>query len=353
MTTELSFHPIAELFPLLLGKDFDALKADIEARGLIEELAIYQGKILDGRNRYRACCELRIDPKVAPYDGDDPLGFVLAKNLHRRHLSESQRAMIAARLATMPRGRPSKKAPIGAFTEDEAAERLNVGQGTVDRAKAVLASGDDKLIAAVTDGEITVTAAYREVRKKETKTPPLPKGKFRVIYADPPWQYADTRQEVEYYGPAERHYPSMSLTDLCALDVTSITTQDAVLFLWVTSPMLSVCWQVIQAWGFSYKASFVWDKVKHNYGHYNSVRHEFLLICTKGTCLPEDKHLVDSVQSIERTAHSEKPEAFRTIIEKMYPNGRRLELFARKTIKGWSAFGNELAGIRPISSDED
>jgi len=110
---------------------------------------------------------------------------------------------------------------------------------------------------------------------------------------------------------------------------------DAVLFLWATSPMLENAFQVIRAWGFKYKTSFVWDKVKHNFGHYNSIRHEFLLVCTRGSCTPDAGKLFDSVQTIERSdRHSEKPEEFRKIIETLYTRGAKLELFARAYVIG-------------------
>ena len=104
-----------------------------------------------------------------------------------------------------------------------------------------------------------------------------------------------------------------------------------------------------KAWGFTYKAAFIWDKVKHNMGHYNSVRHELLLICTKGSCTPQHVKLFDSVQTIERTKHSEKPEAFREIIDTLYPHGPRIELFARKSVKGWAAFGNQVEALDGVS----
>jgi len=86
----------------------------------------------------------------------------------------------------------------------------------------------------------------------------------------------------------------------------------------------------------------VWDKVKHNFGHYNSVRHEFLLVCVRGSFTPENNKLFDSVVQVERTKeHSEKPEEFRNIIETLYPSANKIELFARKKIKGWSIWGNE------------
>ena len=185
-----------------------------------------------------------------------------------------------------------------------------------------------------------VRVAYREAPKPDT--PPLPPGIYSVIYADPPWKYGDERQALEGYGPASRHYPSMTIAELCALDIQRLAHTNAVLFLWVTSPLLEACFPVIRAWGFQYKTSFVWDKVKHNFGHYNSVRHEFLLVATVGSFLPEVKTLFDSVLTVERTGkHSEKPKDFRDMIETLYPTGKRLELFARETVKGWEAWGNE------------
>ena len=161
--------------------------------------------------------------------------------------------------------------------------------------------------------------------------------KYRVIYADPPWSYND-KQDTEMLGGAVKHYSTMPLEDICALPVPA--ADDAVLFLWVTSPMLEDCFKVINAWGFKYKSSFVWDKIAHNMGHYNSVRHEFLLIATRGSCTPDVPRLLDSVISIERTEHSRKPGEFRDMIDMLYPVGNRLELFAREAPEGWDVWGD-------------
>ena len=169
-----------------------------------------------------------------------------------------------------------------------------------------------------------------------------PKGKYRVIYADPPWQYGDERSGGSYGGAVD-HYPTMSMQELYDLPVHSIVEEDAVLFIWATAPLLEEALNLVRSWGFRYKTQFVWDKVKHNMGHYNSVRHELLLIATKGSCTPDNVKLFDSVQTIERTEkHSEKPEEFRSIIETLYTYGNKIELFARKKIDGWEVFGNEL-----------
>jgi N6-adenosine-specific RNA methylase IME4 len=205
----------------------------------------------------------------------------------------------------------------------------------------MLASLPEEDFGKVIDGEKTITQVRRELqREKVLNKVQLPTDKYRVIYADPPWKYGD--QLTEAYGPTQYHYPSLTISELCAMPVVDLLEKDAVLFLWVTSPLLDECWPVIKAWGFEYKTSFVWDKVKHNMGHYNSVRHEFLLVCTRGSCLPDIPTLFDSVQTIERSErHSEKPEEFRKIIETLYPHGKKIELFARKESDGWQFFGNQ------------
>jgi len=128
---------------------------------------------------------------------------------------------------------------------------------------------------AIAQREVTLSQAMREVKAAEvTRRVSLPDAKYRVLYADPPWSYNDKADAgAVQAGGAERHYPSMSIAELCALPIPALCEPDAVLFLWVTSPLLCESFAVIKAWGFSYRASFVWDKVKHNMGHYNSVRH--------------------------------------------------------------------------------
>ena len=165
--------------------------------------------------------------------------------------------------------------------------------------------------------------------------------KYRVIYADPPWSYND-KQDTDYYGGAEKHYGTMPLEDIAALPVGKIAEKDAVLFLWATSPLIFESKQIFEAWGFTYKSMFIWDKVKTGMGHYNSVRHEMLLICTRGSCTPDTPRMFDSVQSIERSEnHSEKPQEFRDIIETLY-SGEKIELFARTKRDGWDVWGNEV-----------
>jgi hypothetical protein len=97
-------HPLARIFPLLDGKPLEELVDDIRINGLREPIVLHEGKILDGRNRDRARIEAGVEPRYETYSGSDPLAYVVSLNLKRRHLDESQHAMVAARIARLPKG---------------------------------------------------------------------------------------------------------------------------------------------------------------------------------------------------------------------------------------------------------
>ena len=167
-------------------------------------------------------------------------------------------------------------------------------------------------------------------------------GMFRVIYADPPWLYGNSQPSS---SNARDHFPGMTIEQLCRLPVPAHTMKDAVLFMWVTAPMLYENpgpREVIEAWGFKPKTGRVWDKVLHNFGNYVSVQHEHLIIATRGSLTPDrPTPMLDSVVTLRRDdVHSAKPEQFRKDIERLY-DGPYLELFARHQTPGWSVFGND------------
>lgn len=373
----MEFHPIANIFPLMDGEEYEALKTDIENNGLLEPIWAYEDKILDGRNRYRACQDVGVKPQYKKWQGDSPISFVVSLNIRRRHLSSAQRAAAAIKaeelMEELKREAKDRQAVAGSSsapgrpkekdvekipqvsqgkTRDKAAELFHTNGKYIDTCNILKDNAPD-LLDQIAQGTMSIPKAKREYNQR-TKQPPKPiAGKYHIWYADPPWRYRDSgvietgdqiKTTSDNYGRADRHYPQMSIEELCEMgkDIRKSCEKNAVLFLWVTSPLLEESFQVINAWGFKYKSSFVWDKVKHNFGHYNSVRHEFLLICTKGSCTPEVQKLFDSVQSIERTdKHSEKPEEFRVIIDTLYPTGNRIELFARTQADGWEMWGNE------------
>lgn len=208
------------------------------------------------------------------------------------------------------------------------------------------------LVRAEADGW-SVSDLRKEIKriKRETSTPELPTGKYRVIYADPPWEYNDQRTADETSGretgAAVAVYDTMPTPVICALhqggrSVQDLPAKDSALFLWATAPTLPDAMQVMAAWGFAYKAQYVWDKVAGYNGHYNDVQHELLLIGLRGDCQPESESLYTSVITVAREGHSQKPAEFYEIIETMYPTGPYLEMFARKPREGWDVWGNQL-----------
>ena len=174
-------HPAAEIFPLLEGANFEALVQDIRNNGLREAITLHpDGSVLDGRNRLRACRALAIEPLVSKWDGSGTeAAFVVSKNLHRRHLDETQRAMVATTLATRKREdnlKQNKSTEQGipcsdGLTNQQAADLLNVSADSVIKAKKVFNEATAEIIESVRKGEISLNAASRQIGKP-TKSKP-------------------------------------------------------------------------------------------------------------------------------------------------------------------------------------
>ena len=373
----LSAHPSAANFPDLSILEFLALKDDIRINGQQNPIICLNGKIIDGRQRYRALQELRIEPKVVELETTaTPEQVLISNNLLRRHLTESQRAMIGAKLVTTVLG--SNQSAMDSVTQSQAARQTGISIDTIQRASKVLASGDKTLIRLVEsdrmpvnkaaslarlpietlatlmkaandfDFDAMVTKTHREmiaqksraimakVDAKRANNRPLDvvDGKFGVICIDPPWDYIDEKATG---------YPTMSREELLKLEVGKKATENAVCFMWAPASQLPLALELMAAWGFQYKTSAVWDKEKAGLGVYFRARHEMLLLGTRGT-LPEvpAKNRLPSVFLERRREHSRKPEFSFHLIEQMYPDLAKLEMFCRgKARDGWVAWGNE------------
>ena len=177
----MDYHEYANLFPMMPATDLKSLADDIRSSGLSDSIITFEGKILDGRNRHKACEIAGVTPRFTEYDGSDALQFVISHNLHRRHLSESQRAMVAAKWAKLKRG-ANQHSPIGepseteTKTRNEAAKLLNVGTSSIDRAKKVINQAPE-LVEKIESGAMSVNAAYVATKKPTNETdgnlPPL------------------------------------------------------------------------------------------------------------------------------------------------------------------------------------
>ena len=169
--------------------------------------------------------------------------------------------------------------------------------------------------------------------------------KYQIIYADPPWNYADQGCQ----GTMADHYKGMKLADICALPVKDIAADNSILFLWATFPMLKEALTVIENWGFSYKTiGFLWVKLNKNnmgaffgLGRWTRGNTEPCLLATKG----KPKRISPSVFQLvmtPRQAHSKKPPLVREQIINLVGDLPRIELFARRKVEGWDCWGNEV-----------
>ena len=176
---------------------------------------------------------------------------------------------------------------------------------------------------------------------------PFPDKKYNIIYADPPWPLparAYSRREV-----LEEYYNTMPISDIHALPVSSITKDNAWLYLWVVDSLLPEGLLTVKQWGFIYKKSFIWDKVNMGLGVYNRGQHEQLIMAKRGKpTMPQLEGLPASVLSVKRGEHSVKPIHFRCMIDQSHPNTDKIELFARPLVMfkglddGWDYWGDQV-----------
>lgn len=198
------WHPMADIFPWIEGPAFQELVEDIRKNGVLEPIVFFDGMILDGRNRYMAAREVGIPYPRVEYRGNDPLGFVIAKNLARRHLTESQRAMVAAKLAKMPRG-ANQHTEISASSvpQSEAAKTLNVSVDSVQFARRVQDQGVPELVQAVESGKVSVSAAATIAKQdQDTQRRLVAEDKLKRAAAELRKAEADAR-EAEKLPKAE------------------------------------------------------------------------------------------------------------------------------------------------------
>jgi N6-adenosine-specific RNA methylase IME4 len=207
----------------------------------------------------------------------------------------------------------------------------------LEKAKLIMEKGSLELQRRVEDGETSIEHAYTVVKTAEKHAEPqaLPTGIFDVILADPPWEY-----DLQKRGSTLGHYETVALERIFSLAVPS--AEDAILFLWATNPKLEDALQVMEHWGFKYKTNMVWVKDKFGTGYYFRGQHELLLVGVKGSIgVPEEQNRPSSALCSDRREHSQKPEEVYSIIEKMYPNGKFLELYGRNKRLNWEVWGNE------------
>lgn len=387
--TTYPLDPCVELFPAMNSDEFNALKQSIQRNGQSEPILLFRGKVVDGRHRLKACQELGIEPKVETlsvktYEQAKSMAF--ARNINRRNLTTGQRALMAAALCTRKPG----QAKFSAATEPplsqaQAADLFAVSRDSVQRAVKVYCDGSKELNRQLASGETTLNEAYVEVtgskrikdsvllqaaklvaRHKEQesaksrlarlnrqallsqKNAALPTGKeYSLLLADPPWDYGMPNDRSASRMLPHNHYPTMSTADICAMDVQSCVTTDAMLYLWCPASLLPEGLRVMESWGFEYVTNWVWHKSGGKLtcaGGSALAHHELLLVGKrgKGLTIASNKARESSVFAAPVTQHSAKPALVHERLERLYPSVvNRMELFARNARGDWDVWGNQ------------
>jgi ParB-like chromosome segregation protein Spo0J len=257
------YHPVANIFPMMSPDEFEALKADIAANGLIEPIWFFEGRIIDGRNRWEACTELKIEPAIREWGGDGSLvSFVVSLNLKRRHLNSSQLAVVSLKVLPMQeeeaRSRQGKRNDLidisqkidtsstGRATENTAAIITGTNRQYISDAKSIQAKAPE-LIAEIMAGNMNIPEAKKEIKKRAraeyieeqraeiaAENLAQPTGLYDVISLDPPWP--DGREYDPDGSRAANPYPEMSIAEIKEIEIPN--KPDAVIFLWTTHKFL-------------------------------------------------------------------------------------------------------------------
>ena len=389
-------HPFAAIFPLLDEPELKELAQSIARNGLKVPITLFEDKILDGRNRFRACLLANVEPVFVQYSGDSPLFDVVAWNLERRHLTATQRAAVALEVLPFYEEEARKRRAAAAAKATQAwsrvAELRRDGiQGSSDatdledqvlpeealceivhttearRATAeagaafganyryvsdlkVIREEAPALFEQCKNGGLRVPQAKREIGKLDhaarvqtAKAAPKTAHweRHEIILADPPWQHEFATATTPSRQP-ENHYQTATLEEIAAHCPKS-ADEDSILFLWATAPLLPEALSVMAAWGFKYRTQAIWDKQKIGMGFWFRGQHEVLLVGTKGDpgTVPEPARR-SSIFSEPRGAHSVKPQCVYSWIEEAFPLASKLEMYCRSPRPGWDAWGNEV-----------
>lgn len=367
-----------QLFDALPPHIEAALRASIERFGVLVPVVRDQhGRTLDGHHRARIAKSMGVEPRVDVVrvrDDDEAREIAHTLNSDRRHLTPEQRREVAVALREQGHSYRAIAGALGVSTgtvrTDSAgvqdytpAERVvgldgksyrstrpttiaTKGGREETRARALAASSVDLPLAALDLRD--VAAAERAMKRAApvASATPLPPGKFSVLLADPPWRYdfaeADSRA-------VENQYPTLTAPEIADYEdatgrrVRDMPADDAVLYLWAPNPKLTEALDVLTGWGFEYVTNLVWIKDRVGMGYWARQRHELLLVGKRGDMSPPPERLrPDSVISAPRGGHSVKPSVVHELLEAIWPDAPKVEVFARSERPGWAVMGNQI-----------
>jgi N6-adenosine-specific RNA methylase IME4 len=353
------------------------VEESILEHGCRDPLVVWNGTLLDGHNRYEICRRhgLNYETVDMHFDSQEAARVWMRKNqMGRRNLTAAWRIELELGnkedLAKIGRarkvesgeqtGRGNKKVLSHIDktfepkhdTRKEIAKAAGTSTGMVGMAEQVRKKSPE-LWEKAKQGEVTVGAAYAEIKKEEKKAErqamiqrqrddieqgkvQLPEGVFEVVAMDPPWNYG--REYDPDSSRVANPYPEMTQQELMALEPPF--ADDCVLFLWTTHQFIWDAKALMDHWGFNYKATAVWDKERIGMGAWLRMQCEFILVGIKGKPHWNNTTWRDIIRE-PRREHSRKPDAFYEMVTDITA-GRRLEYFSRERRDGWEVLGNDI-----------
>lgn len=379
----MEIHPAAAEFPLLPEPRLNELADDIRRNGQLDPIRLYDGQIIDGRNRYRACEMLGIEPRTENLPADiDPYAYVWSLNGERRDLTQDQRYLIwkscnekseawqakqrrirdeanrkrSEKQAGVPKAEAKERRATTSGTtlpppqrsSTAAAEASKTNRGAVERMDW-LSRESPELAEKVKLGELPAATAIREAKRKaivakledvSTKEVKAAEGVYDVIVLDPPWPMQKIERDVRP-NQSEFDYPVMQEDELASMDIPAAA--DCHVWLWTTHKFLPMAFRLLDAWELKYVCTFVW----HKPGGFQPVglpqyNCEFALYARKGSPQFVETKSLKVCFEAARGAHSEKPEPFYEMVRRVTA-GRRLDMFNRRQIEGFDGWGKEAA----------
>ncbi len=370
-----------ELIPPLTVEEFKQLEQNCLDEGIREKIITWKGFIIDGHNRYEIATRWNLEYETESKsfdDEDDVILWMIDNQNGRRNLTDGWKYKLQQRKKEIllekgelkrkkTEGRPSKEKLLSTIdsslpkhdTRQEIAKSLNWSTGKVAMADVVFKKATPELEEKILNNEVSINQAYQEIKKEEKKEERLKKienikasieeenktleGVFDVIAIDPPWEYSEkggfsSTQHDQDSNRGGVDYPTMTVEELKLLELPS--KENCVLYLWTTHAFLKDSFDLLTAWGFTYKAIITWDKEKMGMGRNIRMQCEFCLLAVKGSPILEGSSVRDIIRE-PRREHSRKPIAFYELVETM-TTGRRLDFFAREQRENWEVYGAEV-----------
>ena len=363
-----------KLIPPLTTEEYKQLEDNCLEEGIREKIILWNNYIIDGHNRYNIAKQwnLEFETESKNFSSEEAVKeWMILNQFGRRNLSNYQRSVLALQLEDVFRAKAkekqkeaggalpqiSAKAPIE--TRKELSKVAAVSHDTIAKVKKIQEKAPEEIKAKLATGEVSINAAYKEIKKEEKKEERINiikeqikdiesgkvtelKGLYNVISIDPAWNYEGENKNITSYDANGRRvanpYPEMSTQEI--KDIKLPLLNDSVVFLWTTHKFLPDAFDILKNWNLDYKATLVWNKEKIGMGAWFRMQCEFCLVGIKGKPYWDNTTYRDIINE-PRRQHSRKPDAFFDMVDKI-TLGRKLEYFSREKRQGWDVFGNDV-----------